>query len=890
MWPESTRGEAEVRRSQIACYTCRKYAVALESARSLSCGQKANPFFVDIRRKVRCDREFPQCLVCEQTDQVCEYPSKLKKPGPKIGTSQRPKRRRRGRQRTELQRSRSPCSPYASQDNSERSCVYLRTEDRPSPTDPGTDEYTARRRNSELNINDLSFILHPCHEASTPEKEAKDRSPGKENREQVDRPLLQQASEALGMSQDMVQEMIYVYFRNMVAINLFHEPSFTDKLTAITSLPQTCALLAAMLGYAARFYPSEMLLERAQQPPLHNSCPPPEHFMGMALKLIDQALIECDDEPPPICVVQALIIATHCQLTRGVHGKAWRSLGMCVRLAYELNFHLIDTRGVVRAGAGDSDTIGWRDDEEKRRAWWAIWEMDVFASTIKRTPTAIDWAHMETLLPIDDADWFSDRPAPSAFMERDPIRRWKSVQDTGNQSPKAWFLVINSLMKDAQIISSPRGVPLVPDANQRRPSAPFRSKSGRICPESGEVARQHLEILANAVQCFVLALPPHLRYRNQNLSFDPPVPGQTSSLRQLHCGIYNIFVMTQLTRLMIYRYDLFRQPTTTPRRASSQGDRIRAAQSFSSGIPDLESASVRQYFEAADNILSIVNRSCEEHIQHINPFLLSTIWLASAVQLVRKYLDRSVTNTSLIKSRFDVLYLTYKRCVSFWDAKTALQQNLETLEVQLESHFQTETGDLCQASRAMSKQSADSSKSPYPSWIPDESSSQRNGMDPEVTATIDGENTGLHRQTNDHLVSIPQDHTATRAAPGSSALRNDSSASGSAGQGIGATEVAAHQEHHQQQDRRLSQQSQPEQNFPNTTLPPSPPQSSANPAEDAVDPNQSFCDIMQMSLSFFSPSLFDPMALDDPMQNNSQRQHLDLPVDIQNLLSGLSTY
>jgi hypothetical protein len=68
----------------------------------------------------------------------------------------------------------------------------------------------------------------------------------------------------------------------------------------------------------------------------------PVHFLNLALKYIDDALAECGDEPPPLCILQALIITGHCQLIEGVRGKAWRSLGICIRLAYELNLHLVD--------------------------------------------------------------------------------------------------------------------------------------------------------------------------------------------------------------------------------------------------------------------------------------------------------------------------------------------------------------------------------------------------------------------------------------------------------------------------------------------------------------------------------------------------------------------
>lgn len=420
----------------------------------------------------------------------------------------------------------------------------------------------------------------------------------------------------------------------------------------------------------------------------------PAYFVDLAFSHINKALAECDDEMPPLCVIQALIIATHCQLTRGVHGKAWRSLGLCVRLAYEINLHLLDSQTTVKV----EDPLQWQADEEKRRAFWAIWEMDVFASTIRRTPTAIDWTQMEILLPVDNADWFQCHPAPSCFMEVDENQRWKVLQDSNNQSPKAWFLVINSLMKAAQIISNPRGVSRTDSGGLRQPT--HRTPTHEVTKE----ARQKLEIVANAVRCFSLALPSHLQYRDQHLSFDPPVPGQFESQRQQHCSLYNIFVMTQLARLMIYRYDAFRPQTRRSEMKRGQRSVDHTDQDRNgTNNHNAESVALQHYFDAADNILRIVNQSCEKHIQHINPFLSSTIWLASAVQLVRKHFARTPAERSLIKSRFNVLYFTYKRCVQFWDTQTALQQNLEALEMQLEARKSKSDSRATSPSREPSK-------------------------------------------------------------------------------------------------------------------------------------------------------------------------------------------
>lgn len=485
-----------------------------------------------------------------------------------------------------------------------------------------------------------------------------------------------------------------MFFDNMVAVNLFHEPSFAKKLANVSSLWELTALFSAIAGYASRF------LNQRSNVPIADGFQPgeisyqPAYFVDLAFNYVSKALMECGDEMPPLCVIQALIIATHCQLTRGVRGKAWRSLGLCVSLIYETNLHLLDSGTASRT----ADPQQWQTDEEKRRAFWAIWEMDVFASTIRRTPTAINWQQMEILLPVDNSDWFSGNPTPSCFMESEPNQRWKVLQDSGNQSPKAWFLVINSLMKTAQITADPRRT----SATGNPSHSQFSHRAST--PEAIMEIRQKLETLANAVRCFSLALPDRLRYRDQYLAFGAPAQRQAESQRQLHSSIYNIFVMTQLTRLMIYRFDAFRPQS---RRSEIHGRHRSGDSAGRVTFNDTENVALRQYFDAADCILKIVDQSCEEHIKHINPFLSSTIWLAAAVQLVRKHFTRDPSNSSLIRSRFDILYLTYKRCVHFWDTQTALQQNLESLEEQLEARRRKPDTRSRQPSQEASKRTLD---------------------------------------------------------------------------------------------------------------------------------------------------------------------------------------
>jgi hypothetical protein len=135
--------------------------------------------------------------------------------------------------------------------------------------------------------------------------------------------------------------------------------------------------------------------------------------------------------------------------------------------------------------------------------------MDVFASVIRRCPTGIDWSQNKTLLPIDDENWFLGKPQQSCFLELGLVDRWKALQASGNQSPKAWFIIVNSFMKEAQTIPSPIGV-------NRDSSEQNQMSISCIQPsnEQTDEARSRLATIYNSLRCFKMALPLGLKYRN----------------------------------------------------------------------------------------------------------------------------------------------------------------------------------------------------------------------------------------------------------------------------------------------------------------------------------------------------------------------------------------
>jgi len=498
----------------------------------------------------------------------------------------------------------------------------------------------------------------------------------------------------------MIQLRIDQFFDSFTSFQLFREPYFRATLYRIPTATQIKALLAAMLAFAVKERSAnnnDHASSRNDGVSRDEGSELSSHFSLLAMKYVDHAVSECQDDPLSLPLLQALILITHWLLIQGVRGRAWRYLGLCIRSAYELNLHLID----LGRGLEDnlSDPAQWCEDEERRRAWWAIWEMDVFASVIRRCPTAIDWSQNESFLPAEDDKWFRGEPQQSCILETSLVSRWKALEASGNQSPKAWFIVINSLMKEAQKISSPIGIDralsLKPQLTARNTNS---NHEGRRRPDAGPTkdAINRLYTVHNSLRCAVMALPRGLKYESQFLGFGAGdmIRDGTSSRRLQYSSVYSIHLMTQLTKLMIYKYYIFRTGLIWPHLAADPGrlrgqlDENNYLQKPSSGVlPTVtETQALEQYFDAADETAGIIRRCFENHYKYVNPFLSNIIWLAAAVQLLHRELyPASSSDKDLINSNFELLCMTYNQFVNYWNMSTTLQKNLHTLETEFQA-------------------------------------------------------------------------------------------------------------------------------------------------------------------------------------------------------------
>ncbi|KAF2500784.1 hypothetical protein BU16DRAFT_502840 [Lophium mytilinum] len=666
-------------------------AVMTASVSDLSCGPCR-------RRKAKCDRTLPSCRLCLKATEPCIYPLKRGRPGPKTGSTQkRPRRARKTRtpdprapSRVEGQAGSSTEAPSDRRSVGVESSVFSDAQTagtdlssqsfRPEPSTATTFSTYA----DTSNASKRAAATQPVHEGARRVSPTGGGDapvfwdplvPDPFNGPTTHSDAMLHTYHSLNISPNTLQQLLDSYFANMTTFSLFHQPTFNEKIRTIGPSLLLNALLASMFSFSGRFEmqdTSSTQMDPANELPSDIPCG--DHFHQLALRFEEEMLTILSDETPPLAFLQAVVLTTFFQLTKGVHGRAWRWLGTCIRVAYELNLHLIDSNSPEEHVPSTAEELrAWTVAEEGRRCWWAIWEMDAFASTIRRVPTGISWPRNQTYLPVEDRLWFESKYHASCRLPVKPSDRWKRLQERGNESHAAWYIVVTSLMQEAQVLANMEGC-----LERVHPStSPFARRGSHESSVADD-----LKVIAHALQCTLLALPQVLQYHNEPLSFVSLDSSEIGGTRRLHSAKYSIYLMAQMTRFMICHHYTFGGP-------SCASDRIAGPPEDHPGLGLLcttrppNANGLEHYAEAVDNIVLLLHRSSAVHIRYVNPFLATIIWLAAAVQLMHKKFGPSTANRDLVDVKLDVLRLTYKQFVKFWSAPIGLLHALDSLE----THF-----------------------------------------------------------------------------------------------------------------------------------------------------------------------------------------------------------
>ncbi|KAF2099824.1 hypothetical protein NA57DRAFT_38700 [Rhizodiscina lignyota] len=526
--------------------------------------------------------------------------------------------------------------------------------------------------------------MYPSHELQTRPQSPFTPDPSPERPNKAGKMTVESVCEGLKISTDTYHFLMECYFANMTTYSLFKPHSIESKLPQMRSRAEAEALIAAMFSFSARFDGGHDFAGRTED------CPAPNYFAHIASSQLDRALNECGDMTPPLWVLQACILVTFYQLTRSVRSRSWRALGSCIRLAYDMQLHIVDANHDREAAAeGRIDLKKWSAQEERRRAWWAIWEMDVFASTIRRLPTAIDWAQNMTLLPVHDHYWFNDLFQNSTFLVHDINLRWKCLAKSGNNSPRAWFIVINSLMRNTQLIVYPPGSAM---------QSPYERRA--------ESSQADLDIMANCLYCTVVSLPPELSYSGETLDFHTRGSPRDINPRQYHCDKYSLHLMTQLARFMFYHH-----------KVSAQAPWVRPTGEEQANESNATTSEWSNYISAADEIVTAIRNSSKDHYKYVNPFLMNCVWFAAAAQCACKVFGPATFDKRVADSNLALLRLTVERFITFWGSADTLKSKLARMEQGLKSLMAKENGESAPKQEPSSATRHESSAS-QPSFTP----------------------------------------------------------------------------------------------------------------------------------------------------------------------------
>lgn len=453
----------------------------------------------------------------------------------------------------------------------------------------------------------------------------------------------------------------HVYFENMTTVRILHQPSFREYLLFNLRQEYAAALAAAMFSFSARFATSwdgcdDITGEETQS--LHEQRRP-EYFYRIANSLLHRLTRDLGEVDPPLCLLQASTLTVFYEMIHAARNVAWRSLGVCIRLAYELKLHRIDIRQIEPRRRRKPAHSTWVLEEEKRRIWWTLWGLDVFISTVNKFPLTIRDTHNATLLPVSEEAWFAGRKEQSCFLDPDPANRWKLLQSSGNVGAEAWFIVINSYTRDIQGLGHLAISPISPviEADERQRQA---SKTA-----------SRLRVLANCLSCTGLVLPESLYFDG----FASCAAASCESRKRMH-DAHVIQAMTQLTKLYIHHLECFgedgqRMENGSRREPLRTNDRQ-------------EWTAWRGYMSAADQVVQLVRNSHIDHIRHGHPLLSNTYWIAAAVQVLQRFYAPTPEARTAAQSNFDLLKLTLIRHRQFWETSSTYINNLSALEARLD--------------------------------------------------------------------------------------------------------------------------------------------------------------------------------------------------------------
>ncbi|KAK9378463.1 fungal-specific transcription factor domain-containing protein [Kockiozyma suomiensis] len=525
----------------------------------------------------------------------------------------------------------------------------------------------------------VSSMFHPKHESFTAQLYMNNSSSSTDGfliKLACAQTILTQTCKELDLTINVVQGLIGQYFESSVGFSLFHKPTFSDKIRDISDYRYLVALLAAMFSISTRFHDDSADGDSDDSVDGQKNH---EKFHRISMKFIDEMLVVCSEEPPPFCLLQAMTLAVFYKLITGVRGTSWRLLGVSVRVAYELRLHLVDYEGLNEPPSDESSIRVWILNEEKRRCWWALWEIDAFASIILRLPTAIHGQFNDTYLPVLDTFWFTSHHQRSCLLENEPSQRWKTLVECKNESPTAWRILFISLICGAQVLSRGNMQSLLSDLDQDDQVSHllhyFKKAYKTKCSSEDWIKFSNL-IAAFRDACN--SMPEALRVFDDLTNLRKTA---AESSRHLASEKFSLFLTIEHARFMIYHIYVVQDAIDGTVRLLLPSEQLFGLSSASTTV-EVYGRGLDTCLHAGDNIYDILTVCNEEYLQYVNPLFSSIIWLAASMQIFRRVFKRDAA-PAVTEHKYIFLRDAYDSYVKYWGTPLTLLFDLDTLEERL---------------------------------------------------------------------------------------------------------------------------------------------------------------------------------------------------------------
>ncbi|OAG34855.1 hypothetical protein AYO21_10960 [Fonsecaea monophora] len=428
----------------------------------------------------------------------------------------------------------------------------------------------------------------------------------------------------LTVADDLVRQLVDLFFDRVSGfVPILHRPQFyarylqkrrEDAIGQNLSL-EVGLMLNSIMALSARFSNAAHFADVA---PICRG----ESFAKEAQSIYaDGTRLQGDGFVPSLQYLQGCILLSFYHNTNSSNSFGWTLTGVCARLAYDLEIDIVDEDICQQPNLFSnqwSSTEEWVLREENRRAWWSVWELDTFASTVVRRPFTIDRNKMQVLLPCSDERWYEEQPIASAPMGLTPATAWRSLQGSPNQDERAWFLVANFLMALAYDLKVQTGV----------------------SPQ----ARAEME---SALTCFSLNLPNHFRLNSSMFVFNDSTFARSNWI--ITTNIILQSARTYEALIVCSSEDVARSPSGSPTNVPFD--------------PDEQRAVAQRCVQHAHEVVRAIKAWSADYIAYSSPFIVCSLVGPAAMHILQTSSEGSSALSSLNR---DVVCLGIAQYARHW--------------------------------------------------------------------------------------------------------------------------------------------------------------------------------------------------------------------------------